>query len=353
MERLVAFHHFIKNVNAHAQSSDDFFDAHLIDILAQCLGRSDIAITTYQNSQYVQSITAPHIRPMASFYDNNCFYKKDSVAQYITRNIQMLASSGACIPVRGSDILGRTADNGKTYQDLLGQGSFGYVAVMPINFRYRIAVYKGKDEQDFADEELELFSMLMDVIRTAYSSYAYKRFSENSFSMVGQLLDRHQIGYIIWNDSSEMIRLNSSAACYLSDMTCGTHISLAPAILLSALDNKSTCVCKGYRLNLYERITERTYGNHVRSFCVIIMKTNKGRYSGDAIQNLSFDSLSSRELEILELFAKGESYAQISGSLFISESTVKTHLKNIYRKLGIDSQRKLIYEYLTYIARNQ
>ena len=63
--------------------------------------------------------------------------------------------------------------------------------------------------------------------------------------------------------------------------------------------------------------------------------------------------LSKRELEILHLFARGKSYLEIADYFFISEGTVKTHLKNIYRKLNIDNQRKLIYEYISYLNKTE
>jgi len=48
--------------------------------------------------------------------------------------------------------------------------------------------------------------------------------------------------------------------------------------------------------------------------------------------------LSRRELEILELVAKGLSNARIAADLYITEGTVKRHLTNIYRKLGAASR---------------
>jgi len=48
--------------------------------------------------------------------------------------------------------------------------------------------------------------------------------------------------------------------------------------------------------------------------------------------------LSSRELEILLLIARGMSNRQISHAIQLSEATVKRHLANLYPKLGVGSR---------------
>lgn len=50
------------------------------------------------------------------------------------------------------------------------------------------------------------------------------------------------------------------------------------------------------------------------------------------------DALTARELEILQLIVEGRSNAQIAGALYISEKTVKNHITNILRKLGLDDR---------------
>jgi DNA-binding NarL/FixJ family response regulator len=53
-----------------------------------------------------------------------------------------------------------------------------------------------------------------------------------------------------------------------------------------------------------------------------------------------FSGLSPRKMEILEMVAEGLSNAQIAKKLFLSESTVKQHLRLAYRALGIKSRNQ-------------
>ncbi|MCB2084998.1 MAG: response regulator transcription factor [Sphingomonadaceae bacterium] len=54
--------------------------------------------------------------------------------------------------------------------------------------------------------------------------------------------------------------------------------------------------------------------------------------------------LTPREVELLELFAKGESYKEAARSLGISPLTVGNHVKSIYRKLAVHSRGEAVYE---------
>lgn len=54
-------------------------------------------------------------------------------------------------------------------------------------------------------------------------------------------------------------------------------------------------------------------------------------------------TLTVREIEILHLLVDGKSYNEISEELYISLNTVKHHVKNIYRKLHINSRVKLMH----------
>ena len=65
-------------------------------------------------------------------------------------------------------------------------------------------------------------------------------------------------------------------------------------------------------------------------------------FSNKSIQDPRLDQLTSREMEIAEAIRDGLSYKMISEKLFISIETVRFHVKNIYRKLHVNSKFEVV-----------
>lgn len=65
------------------------------------------------------------------------------------------------------------------------------------------------------------------------------------------------------------------------------------------------------------------------------------------MRNPSPDELSPREVEVLDLVARGNTNQQIGSALHISTATVKTHLVHIYAKLGVEDRTSAVTTALT------
>jgi DNA-binding NarL/FixJ family response regulator len=59
-------------------------------------------------------------------------------------------------------------------------------------------------------------------------------------------------------------------------------------------------------------------------------------------QALEYLGISAREYEVLTLLAKGGSNREIAERLFVSENTVKSHLKRLYQKLEVSRRTQAI-----------
>lgn len=98
----------------------------------------------------------------------------------------------------------------------------------------------------------------------------------------------------------------------------GTLIQVVAPLLL---------VAAGFGLRLLRPITKE----NVRSSSPIVTSSN-----------YELPVLSQREIEVLKLIAKGLTNQQIALRLSVAESTVKTHINNIYTKLKVQSRVQAI-----------
>nr|WP_303646100.1 response regulator transcription factor [Candidatus Solincola tengchongensis] len=55
-----------------------------------------------------------------------------------------------------------------------------------------------------------------------------------------------------------------------------------------------------------------------------------------------YEGLSQRELDVIKLMARGYNNRQIADILFISEHTVKVHIRNIFRKIGVTDRTNAV-----------
>jgi len=56
------------------------------------------------------------------------------------------------------------------------------------------------------------------------------------------------------------------------------------------------------------------------------------------------EALSKREAQVLDLIARGFTYAEIGQQLAVSITTVQTHVRNVYGKLGVHNRTEAVYE---------
>ena len=105
---------------------------------------------------------------------------------------------------------------------------------------------------------------------------------------------------------------------------------------------------KGAQGYLLKNIQSETWYEHLRAFALDEIPMSKEiafQILKEFPQNKTMAKektpLSTRELEVLQLVAKGLSNREISETLFISEHTVKSHLKNILSKLHLDNRVQL------------
>jgi DNA-binding NarL/FixJ family response regulator len=96
---------------------------------------------------------------------------------------------------------------------------------------------------------------------------------------------------------------------------------------------------------LYNAITETIGGGAAMSPSIAVKTLKLLRYpeKQESLAAHQEDiSLSSREKEVLEQLAEGLSYTVIAKNLFLSPSTIRKHIENIYKKLQVHNKLEAV-----------
>ena len=179
-----------------------------------------------------------------------------------------------------------------------------------------------------------------------FEDVSVKHTSLNGSELLTKLQENHNLDLILMD--IEMPVLNGIETTQMVKQKY-PHIKI---IMLTAFDNDEHIFsaikagADGYLLkeinpkDLYEGIFETLNGGAAMTPS-IAMKTLKLLRNPIDIQNLRDKeqiSLSAREVEVLDQLSKGLTYTVIAEHLFLSPSTVRKHIENIYKKLQVHSK---------------
>ncbi|MBB5158844.1 MadR family response regulator transcription factor [Saccharopolyspora phatthalungensis] len=135
----------------------------------------------------------------------------------------------------------------------------------------------------------------------------------------------------------------------LCERLTGEHEDLGVLVLTTFLDEKLVvdAVHRGARGYVVKDVDTTEL---VRAIRAVARQESAfdSRSAAAMVQSMSNRSaapeLTERELGVLRLLATGSSNRHIGGQLYISETTVKFHVRNIMRKLGVSTRAEAVYE---------
>lgn len=117
-----------------------------------------------------------------------------------------------------------------------------------------------------------------------------------------------------------------------------------PVIMLTAV-NEDQKMVTGLKIGADDYIVKPFVLPNLlaRMEAVLRRSVRQKEISQEVIQSQApIDLLTSKEKEVLQMVAKGESNKQIADKMFVKEVTVKTHLNSIFKKLKVANRTQAV-----------
>lgn len=330
-----------------------------LGLVEELFGYPNTALTLYKN-------TADNYHTIAHNFVENLvdvttsdMHLGDPVRSYISQTPSLFSLSTINV-VRASDVFALPSTNQKEvaqYLAFLAKSHLRHQAVAPVR-DYRLIVFKSVDEEDFSDTEVELISRIAGIIFSKYQ--VEKHYSAVSIlnKLKHQILVDEEIGVVILNAVLETVDYNETflnfvkpeagniiASNYIKKMVTN-KVAAHPSHTTIPIHDEAVFF-RGTKIELHQRMVEvnpAIPGTSEKYYFLTARRT--GGPSPGKVKTLAAQyNLSQREMEIIEYVAQGHTSEDIAKILFISTHTVRTHMKNIYAKMNINSQRTLLAIY--------
>lgn len=318
-------------------SKKQLFSKELLEMIDTYFGIKHSIIVVFDNDLFIKSHSHNIPKTLDDSY-KEYYFVENYHPHYAKSNWNSLVIGSKLFPEENYD------DN--YYANYVYEKSgLYYVAAMPFD-KFHIAFYKEKQKGDFDKIEIAKLENIYKILKHAYAMLIKETNMNNLYDVSGGILDDLSIGVIVFNENKDVLSYNKIAISQIQDI-CGhvnvhslySDIERKLSLPKDNLSNSKEIEYKNYIINF---IYSFNHDNLQRTLSVVIKQKSKAEI------DKSFDSLSIRELEIIECLIKGYSYQKTAEQLFISINTVRTHLKNIYKKLDVNNQRTLVYRFLNY-----
>jgi DNA-binding CsgD family transcriptional regulator len=235
-----------------------------------------------------------------------------------------------------------------------------------------IGLHRRKNSAGFGKREVTIGELIAPHLTSALEKAEMFRFVKEKEGLFRAVCDNTSVGMVILDASMRAIYANEKAVEICARITregfqlsqqAGECVPL-PAFLYDDCAELARNL-RDFPNTLKPLNKERTIANSSTGKCVVRcevlhrnLEDNKSQPFLITIQEISDIRgiggerlkeefcLSKREIEIVKYIFKGFTNSEIGKMLYISEGTVKNHMKKIFEKMGVQNRTSLIYEAL-------
>lgn len=339
--RIESFNKFLKDLEKISGKENGFMAEPLLYLIRDAFKYETVTLSKYGNEGFL------NITGIGRSFENaretylSAFQKKDAYA----RSVRKAYDNNPELLILSSSTMFSNPEN--EYHKWIRNYGAWWTLSMPIG-EYTLSVYKCEGEPDFSPHEREGLKLLSTILRSKYNLQREIDSQNISYNVQASLLDLLGIGSICLNSKMRVKNYNKVAADFIRYISGTSDIQSGCEWILNHL--------LGVRTNhmLVESDLYMEYKYHSIFLKVIEGKEERRRHYSLTIRPLDdmpFDTinedaafrfgLTEREVDVARAIVSGKSYQEVADTLYISINTVRTHIKNIYKKMGISNQRML------------
>jgi DNA-binding NarL/FixJ family response regulator len=181
---------------------------------------------------------------------------------------------------------------------------------------------------------------------------------EEDFSVVGEASRGDEALAMVADDPPDVILLDLHLPDGSGSEFCGQLLKISPqskVLILSAYNDDqeiSAALISGARGYVLKTVGGERLADNIRSIqrgevllapavADKVVQQLSRLHEESGRQEEALEVLTPREREVFALASRGLKNAEIADELFLSEKTIKTHLRNIYNKLNLASKAEL------------
>jgi len=254
--------------------------------------------------------------------------------------------------------MGNVIPSRSEYEQTLAKHGIGYQAVidnhtvsnMPVHV---LSIFKTTEQGPFTEDELELYNLIGKVFNETMVLYKEYVHNKRRLMVCGQHLNSLNVG-VAYLDQRQRLLVNNEPFLSYGMLVFERY---SAEEIIAAVFRQSAAEFKALPLN---SVYQYDVGDHRVSLekklvnvlsdqefvtCLTIGENKALEVPAPDPSKLSLFldyDLTEREAETALLVIQGKNNQQIAESLFISASTVKTHIYNIFQKMEVGSRKELI-----------
>lgn len=240
------------------------------------------------------------------------------------------------------------------YADFLGSYDFKYKGAFWIGSGASTVfmVYKTIEEGRFSESEKNVLRYVRRTLNNLVRAESEKADIINTLSSSDEYLDSQQTGRIIisrnsfykhYNPYYDIIagRYDASVSADVFTSRMITFVEKSAGRSIYDFSDPEVFRYQNYRIEVQPKVYPG-FNHSKEQYTILTVRESDGAPMKIDASVIDRYQLSRREAEIARLLVEGKTYSQISEELFLSLSTVKTHVYNTFSKLDVTSKMEAI-----------